>query len=80
MRRFYWFALVAIVAVTVLPADAQVVTSTVGTQVNPASAAVDSTRNLIYVANNCGSDHTCSQGGGSVTIINGATNSTTTVS
>jgi YVTN family beta-propeller protein len=79
MRRFYWFALVAIVAVTVLPADAQVVTSTVGTQVNPASAAVDSTRNLIYVANNCGSDHTCSQGGGSVTIINGATLATQNV-
>ncbi len=79
MRRLYWFVLVAIVAVTVLPADAQVVTATIGTQVNPASAAVDSTRNLIYVANNCGSDHTCSQGGGSVTIINGATLATQNV-
>jgi YVTN family beta-propeller protein len=79
MRRRFWFVLVATVTATILPAAAQVVTATIGTQVNPISAAVDTTRNKIYVANNCGNDSTCSEGGGSVTIINGATLGTQTV-
>jgi YVTN family beta-propeller protein len=62
-----------------LPAVAQVVTSTIGMQVNPASAAVNTVTNTIYVANKCGNDNTCSQGGGSVTILNGTTLTTQNV-
>jgi YVTN family beta-propeller protein len=78
MRRFYWFVFVAAAAWAVLPAGAQVVTSTIGTQVNPVSAAVDTTRNKVYVANNCGNDGTCSSPG-SMTVIDGATLATQNV-
>jgi YVTN family beta-propeller protein len=66
--------LIALVAaLACLPVAAQVVTTTIGVGIDPASAAVDTTRNKIYVANYCGSDPTCTLGGGSVSVINGAT-------
>jgi YVTN family beta-propeller protein len=56
-------------------------TSTVNVGVYPNGAnavAVDSVTNQIYVSNNCGNDLTCSSPG-TVTVIDGATNNTTTV-
>ena len=56
-------------------------TSTVNVGVYPNAAnavAVDSVTNQIYVSNNCGNDLTCSSPG-TVTVIDGATNNTTTV-
>jgi YVTN family beta-propeller protein len=50
-------------------------TVTVGQQ--PTAVAVDPVTNKIYVVNACGSDSTCSSAG-SVTVIDGATNSATT--
>jgi YVTN family beta-propeller protein len=71
---------VLIAALACLPAAAQVVTSTIGVGGNyPASAAVNTVTNTIYAANECGSDPTCTLGGGSVTVINGATLATQTV-
>ena len=76
----FWFVLIAITPVLAcLPARAQVVTSTLLLRVNPASGAVDTTRNMVYIANNCGNDNTCSLGEGSMSIINGATLATQAV-
>jgi YVTN family beta-propeller protein len=69
-----------VILVAALPATAQVVTSIVGTQVDPATAAVNTSTNTVFVANNCGTDAGCSVGTNpSVTVINGATLSTQTV-
>ena len=77
--RHAWFALfVLIVAVTSLPAIAQVVTATVLAGGAPDYVAVNAVTNTIYVANYCGSDPTC-QSPGTVTIIDGATQSTQSV-
>jgi DNA-binding beta-propeller fold protein YncE len=61
-----------------LPAIAQVVTATIPVGEQPVSAAVNSVTNNAYVANECGSDPTCSSPG-TVTVINGATNTTATI-
>jgi len=69
-----------IAALACLPAGAQVVTSTVATQVNPASGVVNPVSNQIFVANNCGNDPTCTVfTNPSVTVINGATLATQNV-
>ncbi len=57
---------------------AQVVTATLPAGVQPFGVAVNATTNTIYVANECGSDPTCSSPG-TVTVINGANNNTATV-
>jgi len=81
MRASRLLSLVVLVAVLAsLPTAGQVATSIVGTQVYPASAAVDTLTNTIFVANNCGSDSSCTVGTNpSVTVINGATLATQTV-
>ncbi|MFZ0311427.1 MAG: YncE family protein [Candidatus Korobacteraceae bacterium] len=61
-----------------LPAVAQVVIATVPAGTKPSGVAVDAVTNNAYVANECGGDPTCSSPG-TVTVINGATNGTTTV-
>ena len=61
-----------------LPAIAQVVTATLPAGTQPFGVAVNATTNTIYVANECGSDPTCSSPG-TVTVINGANNNTATV-
>jgi DNA-binding beta-propeller fold protein YncE len=77
--RHAWFALfVLIVAVTSLPAIAQVVTATVLAGGAPDYVAVNAVTNTIYVANYCGNDPTC-QSPGTVTVIDGATQSTQSV-
>ena len=71
---------VLIAALASLPASGQVATSIVGTQVAPASAAVNPSTNTIFVANECGTDSTCEIGTNpSVTVINGKTLGTQTV-
>jgi YVTN family beta-propeller protein len=62
-----------------LSAIAQVVVATVPTQGSPSGAAVNPQTNKIYVTNYCGSDPSC-QSNGTVTVIDGVTNSTATVS
>jgi YVTN family beta-propeller protein len=55
-------------------------TTTVNVGADPEGVAVDSVTNKIYVANTCGNDPTCGSGSpGTVTVIDGATNNTTTV-
>ena len=62
-----------------LPLAAQVVTSTVAVQFDPATLAVNSTTNKIYVANECGNDPNCG-GMGTVTVIDGSSLATHTIS
>ena len=69
--------IVSLLAVS-LPAVAQVVIATVPAGTQPVGVAVNSVTNNAYVINECGSDPTCSSPG-TVTVINGANNSTTTV-
>jgi len=52
-------------------------TTTVDVGVAPYAVAVNSTTNMIYVANYCGSDLTCSSSG-TVTVINGSNNTVVT--
>lgn len=68
--------LVVSLAVLALPVFAQQVIATVPVGVEPASSAVNSTTNKIYVPNQCGNDATCSYpySQGTMTVINGATN------
>jgi DNA-binding beta-propeller fold protein YncE len=61
-----------------LPAVAQVVTATLPAGVNPYSVAVNSVTNTMYAVNDCGNDPTCNSLG-TVTVINGANNSTASV-
>ncbi len=59
---------------------ATLATQTVSVGVQPRSVAVDSATNKIYVANKCGDDPSCSTSrNGTVTVIDGATLSTHTV-
>lgn len=51
-------------------------TSSVTVEYGPVPVAVNLVTNKIYVANECGTDPTCSfQTNGTVSVINGATNS-----
>ena len=75
MRRISIFALLAILAVTAMPAAAQMVIATVPVQNDAFYLAANPATNMVYVANTCGTDPGC--GGtqpGTVTVINGATN------
>jgi DNA-binding beta-propeller fold protein YncE len=69
--------IVSLLAVS-LPAVAQVVIATVPAGTQPVGVAVNSVTNNTYVSNYCGSDPTC-MSPGTVTVINGATNTTATV-
>jgi hypothetical protein len=72
-----WLVLVALtLVVTSLPAVAQVVTATVQVGRGPDALAVNA--NKIYVTNVCGDDPTC-QSPGTVSVIDGTTLSTRTV-
>jgi YVTN family beta-propeller protein len=64
-----------------LPVFAQQVIATVPVGVGPASSAVNSTTNKIYVPNQCGNDTTCAYpySQGTLTVVDGATNDPTTV-
>ena len=62
---------------TSLPTYAQVVTATVTTEYYPTSVAVDPVTNTIYVANRFHNIYTSDDG--TVTVIDGVTNNTTTV-
>jgi len=65
-------------AVTSFPAVAQVVVATAPTGIGPDAVAVNPVTNKTYVANYCGNDPNC-QSKGTVTVVDGATNNTTTV-
>jgi YVTN family beta-propeller protein len=55
-------------------------TTTVSVGIYPYAVAVNPVTNQIYVANSCGNDPTCTSfGTGTVTVIDGATNNTTSV-
>jgi YVTN family beta-propeller protein len=77
-RRLFWLFLVFSFVVLALPVVAQQVIATVPVGVEPASSAVNSTTNNIYVPNQCGNDTNCASIG-TVSVIDGATNNTTTV-
>src|ERR1022692_1814462 len=77
-RALYGVILIVSLALLALPAFAQQVIATIPVGVEPASSAVNSTTNKIYVPNACGSDPNCA-GYGTVTVIDGATLATTTV-
>src|ERR1017187_1176453 len=81
-RALYVLVLVVSLAVLALPVFAQQVIATVPVGVEPASSAVNSTTNTIYVPNQCGNDTTCSYpySQGTLTVINGATNNPAPVS
>jgi DNA-binding beta-propeller fold protein YncE len=74
--------LILVVSFAVLspPAFAQQVIATVPVGGQPDSSAVNPVTNKIYVANYCGNDPSCrSNGIGTVTVIDGATNNTVSV-
>src|ERR1035437_3152841 len=77
-RALYVLILIVSLAGLALPVFAQQVIATIPVGVEPASSAVNSTTNKIYVPNACGSDPNCA-GYGTVTVIDGATLATTTV-
>ena len=67
-------------AAATLPAVAQTNLGTVTVGVNAFSLSANPATNKIYVANYCGSDPNCTPGvNGTVTVIDGATDKTTTV-
>jgi DNA-binding beta-propeller fold protein YncE len=80
MRSFRLPVVVIVIAAVLacLPAAAQVVTSTQGVANDPAGAVVNPNTNHIFVANDCGNDPSCG-GNGSVTVINGSTLASQTV-
>ena len=67
--------------VTVIDGASDTVIDTVSVGFNPQSAVVNPVTNKIYVANYCGNDPTCGypRSPGTVTVIDGATDNTTTV-
>ncbi len=73
-----WLILALTLVTASLPALAQVVTAILPTGVEPYAAAINPTTNQIYVVNDCGNDATCNSLG-TVTVINGASNSTASV-
>ncbi len=62
--------IILIIPALVVPASPQTVTGTVDTGTNPGSLAVNPVTNIVYVAN---------EGSGDVTVVDGATNNTTTI-
>src|SRR5215813_2897376 len=78
MQRAHRWLWVVSLAATSLSAFAQVVIATAPTGGAPTAAAVNPITNKTYVANFCGSDPNCLSNG-TVTVIDGATNNTTTV-
>src|SRR5664280_2974740 len=77
-HSFHLFFLVFSLAVAFQSTIAQVVIATVPVGTNPIGAAVNSVTNKIYVANQFCTDFPCPRPG-TVTVIDGATNNTTTV-
>ncbi len=77
-RHTLFLVLIVSLLMVSLPAVAQVVIATVPAGVQPVGVAVNSVTNNTYVSNYCGSDPTC-MSPGTVTVINGATNTTATV-
>ena len=78
VRRILRLLLTFSFVISLLPATAQVVTSTVQAGINPSDAAVNGTTNKTYVSNVCGNDPSC-QSNGTVNVIDGATLTTQTV-
>src|ERR1019366_5059300 len=80
-RALYVLILIVSLAGLALPVFAQQVIATVPVGVEPASSAVNSTTNKIYVPNQCGNDATCAYpySQGTVTVVDGATNNPTAV-
>src|SRR4051812_49162583 len=77
-RLRLWVLSLVSLALTSLPAFAQVVIATAPTGGAPTAVAVNPLTNKTYVVNFCGSDPSCLSNG-TVTVIDGATNHTTTV-
>jgi YVTN family beta-propeller protein len=75
LRRQFTLA-VSILALSSIPAFAQVVTATVAAGGHPSAVAVNPITNQIYVTNYCGNDPQC-QSAGTLSVIDGATLSTT---
>jgi YVTN family beta-propeller protein len=68
-------------AAAILPAVAQTLITTVPVEQQPNYLAANAASNKIYVVNRCGTDPSCAPTSpGTVTIINGVTNQTTTLS
>ena len=76
--RLLWVLIAVTLAVTSFPAFAQVVVATVPSGGFPDAVAVNPVTNMTYVANYCGNDPSCLSAG-TVSVINGATNSVVTV-
>ncbi len=82
VRRALLLVLIVGFAVISLPSLAQQVIATVPVGIQPWGLAVNSITNKIYVANSCDSNPngSCSGGTGTVTVIDGATDNTLSVS
>ena len=78
-RSLHFVFLLFSLAVALPSAVAQVVVATLPVGATPDAVAVNSVTDKIYVTNQCGNDPTC-KSAGTVTVIDGATNNTTTVS
>ena len=70
--------LLSLIAVLALPVAAQQVIATVPVGIEPSSGAVNPVTNKIYVPNYC-STYPCNFSNGTVTVIDGATNSVLSV-
>ncbi|MGO9303530.1 MAG: YncE family protein [Candidatus Korobacteraceae bacterium] len=78
MRRLCWFVFVAIVAAAVVPASAQTLIGSFNVQNDAFYLNANSATNTVYVVNTCGTDPNCgSNSPGTVTVVNGATNTVT---
>ena len=77
MQRLYWFAVVAIFVAASLPAAAQTLIGSFDVQNDAFSLAANAATNTVYVVNTCGTDPSCGGGNGTVTVVNGATNTVT---
>jgi YVTN family beta-propeller protein len=79
MRRIPWIVLVLTLAAAALPAAGQILINTVPVQDGNNYLAANPATNMLYVVNSCGTDPTCSgQVNGTITVINGATNTVVT--
>ena len=80
MRRYTLYVLFFSLAVAVLPAAAQTLIGNVPVGTDPTFVAVNTTTNKIYVPNFCGNDPNCGANSpGTVTVIDGVTDTTTTI-
>ena len=68
------FLFVFLFAAAILPAAAQTLLATVPVGQDAYYLAANAVTNKIYVVNTCGSDPNCGSGPGTVTVINGLTN------